>query len=217
MYTIISKTVYFFFLPIWCTLSIFINTSWGETREQYTLAPSYLEAPLNKVILVKKGNEIGAIKFTKSSEKNAEYIWYSPLRAGLNKQQSIENGKGYLSDKFISFTGGLSFKLGTTIITCGTLKLLWARGTSVSFKDVSGPGWSAKAGGFFNGPSPGGIAKIEMAPTKEEDINVVDVNAPNLTWYQYDEKRKITTISLDTLQPRDSRVRKKSRMKQVVK
>jgi hypothetical protein len=148
-------------------------------RTEFIITSNAIFAPLNYLLILKKGKEYGVIKFTKIGENKAEYEWYYNDNFGKNFINSrLKSGKGKVKDIYWTLIGRLSFQFGTLDIKCGKIKLKWSSKNIVYFTDDEG-----------------NDTVIQMAPTKWTDIKEVDVFNNNLIWYKYDENRKEEIIS----------------------
>lgn len=167
-------------------LTIWSYTASGEQEEMsYVIRATGITVPRNKIILIRKGNELGAFKFNNYYEKQAEYEWFFPLQFGLNDTKfKVKSGKGKLNDRLFTIFGRLSFQLGNTKIKCGPLRLYWTGNNMVSFYDGSSQEWESV---------------MELAPTNKEHIEDINLKSTNLQWYKYDEKRSDITVPLNLL------------------
>jgi len=149
--------------------------------------------PLKRILLIRRGSEYGAVKFTEVwTEKSGEdkygryESYYQGDKTGDFSKKNVQFREGKLIDpKGIWVGGSHYFSLrGKYNIRCGPIKLAWVYKTFVSFLPANG---KRKDYG------------IELAPTKWTDISQVNVFDPRLKWYRYDEKRKETFIPIDDL------------------
>ena len=147
----------------------------------YKIGPTGMEVPFNRIVLIRKGQDMGAFKFTYYEEKCAEYEWYFPLQNSSNK---TESGKGVVRDIFVTVIGRLAFQFGNTRIKCGSLKIGWNRYNIVNFYGTEEE--------YLN-------ASIELAPTNKDRIQDINISDPNLKWYRCTEEERNITIQLDTL------------------
>ena len=147
----------------------------------YEIFQTGMRVPLNRVVLIRKGQEIGAFKLTYCEEKRAQYEWYYPLQHGLDK---VNNGKGALRNRFVSFIGRLAFQLGNTQIKCGPLKIDWNGYNVVS---------------FFGTEEERQNCSVELAPTNKEKIEEINLSDPNLKWYRWTEEKRKIKIPLNEL------------------
>jgi hypothetical protein len=156
--------------------------------------------PLEKILLVRKGSEYCAIKFTKLWSENTSEIGTLFVASGSDEYAMYE--LYYQGDKTGDFTkknvkfkkeklsylkprgiGRLAFTFGNQEIKCGTIELS-AISNSVSFY-----GEGQKEGDYG----------IELAPTKWTDISEVNVFDPRIKWYRYDENRERVNIPVEQL------------------
>jgi hypothetical protein len=150
--------------------------------------------PLKRIVLVRKGSDYCAVKFTEAwsgKTEDDQYAIYESCYQG--------DGTGDFSNKNVQFRKeklvlrrhvgpGRGFPAGCTNfnVKCGPIRLLWA-----------GKSWVHWV--HFGSKQVDGEYGIELAPTKWTDISEVDVFDPRLKWYRYDEKRKDTYIPIDQL------------------
>lgn len=157
--------------------------------------------PLGKILLVRKGSEYCAIKFTKVWSENTsevgsifvasgsdEYAIYESSYQGDKSGDFSKSNVQFKKDK-LSFPkprgiGRLAFSFGNKEIKCGSIKLEWFGKGSVYF--------------YREGQKQGDYG-IELAPTKWTDITQVNVFDQRLKWYRYDEKRLRVNIPIDKL------------------
>lgn len=157
--------------------------------------------PLGNILLIRKGSEYCAIKFTKFWFENTSEISTLFIAAGSDEYALYElycqmDVSGDISKKNIqvkkeklSFPkprglGRLAFSFSKTEIKCGSIRLKWF----------------GKGGVYFYGDGQKqGDYGIELAPTKWTDISQVNVFDPRLKWYRYDEKRQRVNIPVDKL------------------
>jgi hypothetical protein len=147
----------------------------------YKIFETGMRVPLNKIVLIRKGQEIGAFKLTYCEEKSAQYEWYYPLQHGLDK---VNSGKGTLRNRFVCVIGRLCFQLGNIHIKCGPLKIDWN-------------GYHMVA--FFGTEEESRNYSVELAPTNKEKIEEINLSDPKLKWYRYTEEKREITIESDEL------------------
>lgn len=158
-----------------------------------------IAAPLNHFLIVKKGNDICAIRFTGyrrgydrkepslfgGGEENlyAEYDWYY---LGTDKNFVGKNGHEKLNRaptfQVLGFPG---FLPGTRNIKCGELRLGWRYPIAVSYMG---------GGGVY-------LQDVGIALTSWTDIAQIDLDNPNLHWYFYDSGRESKYIHVKELVP----------------
>jgi len=157
--------------------------------------------PLEKFLLVRKGNNYCAIKFTKfwitntsevstlfvaaGSDKYAMYESYYPRdKANDFSKKNMVVNKAKLSFPKPRGIGRLSFSFGQREVQCNTITLEWF----------------GKSGLYFHGENQkASDYGIELAPTIWTDISQVNFFDQRITWYKYDEKRKRVNIPIDHL------------------
>jgi hypothetical protein len=164
----------------------------GPSTDDVRIVLSGVYMPIGPFLLIRKKNEICALKFTKfwnekkgeEIERNAAYISYYQNDGSAN----FPNGKvteGQASSlPWRVFTRLFMWKPGTTYVECGPLKFAWEY---YGFVCVCGKNGRPGDYGF------------EFAPTPWENINDVNVSDKRIKWYRYDENRKTIDISIDKL------------------
>lgn len=157
------------------------------------IAPNAVMVPMGRIILVRKGSQHCAIKFTEfrtgktEEDEFARYeSYYQGDGTGDFLKKNVQIKKGELSAPKPRGIGRLAFSFGNRNVLCGPIKLQW-----------SGKGWVYF---FYEGQEQGDYG-IEIAPTKWTDISRVNVFDPRIKWYRYDSKRNDIVISIDQLWP----------------
>lgn len=145
--------------------------------------------PLHRVLLARKGTEYCAIVFTKfwtgktEQDKYASYESYCQADgSGDFSKDNIKFRREDLSYPKPRGIGRFAFSFGDKEIKCGKLKLFWSGEGAVHF-------YSEKQGRGDHG--------CELAPTNWKSVIQVDVFAPGIKWYKYDESRKRVNIPLN--------------------
>jgi hypothetical protein len=157
-------------------------------------------APLGKLLLVRHGTEVCALRFTKyhrepshepqstlsSGEDSffAEYEWFYQGDGSADfSKENVRSGRGKVSQGPLRGIGRLSVQQGDNRVRCGPLTLGWMYPTRIRF--------------YLNGR----LEKhaIELAPTRWENIKQVKIAETKLHWYRYDESRKPIFIPTDQL------------------
>ncbi len=158
-----------------------------------------IAAPLNYFLIVKKSNDICAIRFTGyrrgDDEKKpslfsggeeslyAEYDWYY---LGTNKKFVGKTGHVKLSrTSTVQILGFHAFMPGVSDIKCGELRLAWSYPIAVTYLG---------GGGVY-------LLDAGIALTSWTDIAQVDLANPNLRWYFYDSGRAKKYIHVKELVP----------------
>ena len=161
--------------------------------EEVHIAPHYVAMPLGRIVLIRRGSEYCAVKFTEAwkgkteSARFANYeSYYQEDGTGDFQSKNVQFTKDTLVDR-ISVLGRLypvPFGHRNLNIKCGPIKLFWSDKGTVY---------------FFGSKQKEGNHGIELAPTKWTDISQVIVFDPRLRWYRYDENREDTYIPIDQL------------------
>jgi len=157
------------------------------------IGPNALVMPLGKIVLVRRGSEYCAVKFTEAwagktvEDQYAKYeSYYQDDGTGDFFNKNVQFRKDQLCDRrFIGFMR-FGFRAGfeNLEMKCGPIRLFWSAEGSVHFR-----GLGQKDGDYG----------IELAPTQWTDISQVNVFDPRLKWYRYDEKRRRINILIDQL------------------
>jgi hypothetical protein len=181
--------------------SIYYGDVGPPGHDEVQIAEVGIIMPLGRMLLVKKGSEYCAIKFTKAWSENTsevgsifvasgsdEYAIYESYYQGDKTGDFSKNNVKFKEDK-LSFPkprgiGRLAFSFGNREINCGSIKLFWSGGGSVHF--------------YGEGQDQGDYG-IELAPTNWSSISEVDVSDSRLRWYRFDDKRKRKNIKLNEL------------------
>ena len=174
-----------------------VTTSQGNSNavmvEQVHIAPNAVAMPLGRIVLIRRGSEYCAVKFTEKWTQKFESArftnyesYYQGDGTGDFSTKNVQFTKDTLVDR-TSYFGRLwplPFGHRNWYIKFGAVKLLWSTG---SYGD-----WVY----FSESSSRGGV---ELAPTKWTDISEVNVFDSSLRWYMYDERRKDLSIPIDEL------------------
>ncbi len=159
-----------------------------------------VSSPLGRILLVRKGKDICAIRFTEyhrghdakppsifnSGEESfyAEYDWYCQTDGSQDlKKKNVASGHRKLVEKPSKGIGRLAFQTGTVNVKCGPFKLFWMFPTSISFS--ASPSCSDPV--------------VQLSPTKWMQIEDIDLSYSKLKWFDCDERRKTINISIDEL------------------
>jgi len=175
-------------------LAFYFGDAGASGSNEVHIGNTAIVMPLGRILLVRKGSDYCAIKFTKFWSENTSEVSTLFVAAGSDEYAMYESY--YQGDKTGDFTkknvqfkkeklshtkprgiGRLAFSFGNYEIKCGTIKLEWFGEGGVSF--------------YKDG--------IELAPTQWTDISQVNVFDPILRWYRYDNRRKSTNIPIDKL------------------
>jgi len=152
-----KKIAYLIFLLL-LTCNIY-GEEMKKDKDTFIVADNAISIPANRFILIKRGKEYWALKFTEIKEKSSKYIWYyQGDGSGDFLKKNAKKGKGKASDIFWSLIGRIAFQFGKTYIKCKNIILNWSPKTCIYFTNTSG---------YDIG--------ISMAPTKWRDIKEVNV------------------------------------------
>ena len=155
-------------------------------------------APLGRLLLIRKGKDVCAIRFTEfhrghdgktptlynSGEETqfAEYDWfYQGDGSGNFTKKNVTSGHEKLARKPQLGVGRIAYRInGNTKVKCGPFKLDWSFPNGVA---------------FYPGATPGDY-NIELAPTKWRDVSEIKVNFEYLQWYHYDKDEKRVEVDI---------------------
>lgn len=157
------------------------------------IGPNGISMPLEKILIVRKGTDYCALKFTEfwvGENREDRYARYESYcqddKSGNFSKKNVKFGKEELyfpKARWSIFGHPVAF--GTKDeIRCGFAKLWWSGRGSVY---------------FFERGQPQGDYGIELAPTKWTHISQVNVFDSRLKWLKYDENRKRVNIPIDNL------------------
>jgi hypothetical protein len=168
-----------------------------------TIGPHFVGMPLGRILLVRRGLDYCAVRFTGfgpgqlDGDANAQYAAYTRYEAYYqDNYQDPFPGKGshFREGELILPTpwgfGRLVLSAGgKTNIDCGTFKILWSGDGNVYFR---------KSGQSTN---PKDIIRygIELAPTPWTNISEVNIQDPRIVWYKHDESRLYRKVLIDEL------------------
>jgi len=165
----------------------------GPGPDEVEIKSVGVKVPLGRILLIRRGSEFGAVKFTEVwTEKSGEdkygryESYYQGDKTGDFSKKNVLFREGKLiAPKGIWVGGGHYFSLrGIYDIRCGPIKLAWVYKTFIAFSSTN---QKDKDYG------------IELAPTKWTDISEVNVFDSRLKWYRYDEKRQNILVPIDQL------------------
>jgi len=155
------------------------------------IAPNGVIVPLGRILLIRKGCEYCAVKFTRfwtgktEEDRYASYeSYYQGDKTGDFSNKNVQFRREKLSFPKPRGIGRLAFSFGNKEIRCGPIKLFWAGKGDVA---------------FYGMDQPEGDYGIELAPTPWTSISEVNVFDPRVKWYRYDETRKRVNIPVDKL------------------
>jgi hypothetical protein len=165
----------------------------GPGPDEVEIKSVGVRVPLGRILLIRRGSEYGAVKFTDAwTEKSGEdkygryESYYQGDKTGDFSKKNVQYREGKLIDpQGIAVGGGHYFSLrGIYNIKCGPIKLGWGYKTFIA---------------FYRRSQKDKDYGIELAPTKWTDISEVNVFDPRLRWYRYDEDRQTIRIPIDQL------------------
>jgi hypothetical protein len=163
--------------------------------------PTLVASPLNRFLLVRKGNNACAVRFTKFWRDNDEkkstvfssgqenvYAEYESYHQGDGSfdfaKNNVKHTYGKLHDGPSYGIGRLAFKLGLSYrIQCGSFSLFWMYPARLEFIGYDGL-WDKE---------------VELAPTKWQSIQEVNFNYSKLLWSRYSDDREKRYIPLDEI------------------
>lgn len=147
--------------------------------------------PLRTVILVRRGSEHCAVRFTEFWTGETEedlYARYESYYQGTGLEdfasKEVQSTKEKLSFPKPRGIGRFAFSFGNKEIKCGPIRLFWSGEGSVQFY-----GEGQKEGDYG----------IELAPTPWSDITHVNVRDSRIRWYRYDANRKRVNIPVNRI------------------
>lgn len=160
-----------------------------------------LVPPLGYYLLVRRGSDLCAIKFTgvwrgnDASEPTAfhggeesyrlEYDWhYMPDFDGKWPPAKMKAGHSQADSKALVGIGRFAFQTGKDEVFCGPVRLSWSAPSTLAF------GRAGKEQGDYG---------YEMAVTKWKKFDEIRPDAPYLKWYRYDVKREVIRMRVDEL------------------
>lgn len=163
------------------------------------LAPNAIGIPLGRILLIRRGNEYGAVRFTQCGTENTEYeqhaeyeSYYQGDQAGNLTKETVQYHKEevyYTKPSFAIF--GHPLRIGAKRdIRCGPIELWWSSGRYCRRLAVYFNRHDQEQGDFYG---------IELAPTPWTDISQVNVFDSRIKWYRYNEGRRDQFIPIDKL------------------
>lgn len=152
---------------------------------------SWVDMPLNKILLIRNNNDFCALKFTYMKRGNdskeatsfnsgeesfeAKYDFLS-WHAKANSQISLISKDNKLELNAAIGIGRLSYQPGNSTIKCGNAKLLWQYPAAVL---------------LF-----GRDMETMFSPTTLTEFDGISLSTHKAVWYGYDEKRKMIKIPI---------------------
>ncbi len=159
------------------------SSPWIPGPEEVLIGRTSLSMPLGRILLVRKGSEYLAVKFTNTWLGETKYDHYTAYEfhyqgdgSGDFSKDTVESGTGELFFPKVRGWMGIPIISGAKdTIRCGGIKIKWFYIATVDF------------------------LKNELAPTPWTSITQVNVHDHRIQWYQKDSKRKKRTIHIDRL------------------
>lgn len=161
------------------------------------ISPVEIAAPLGYFLVVNKGNDICAIRFTtfrrgndakkpslfNGGEENlyAEYDWYY-----LGNDPKFERATGHEQlnrSRTVQILGFHGFLLGKREINCGNSSLIWRYPVAITFMG---------SGGTY-------LPDTRIGITPWTDFSQLNLNSPLIKWFLYDPDRKREFIQIDKI------------------
>lgn len=148
-----------------------------------TVMMYYVGPPLKHILLVRRGQEVCALRFTELHQDTsglvAHYEWWSLKNESTDfKPSNVERGSGIASfEGAMGMAHTVFFTIGSSTVQCGVFELDWSYPTSVHFilEDEDPP-----KGKLY--------ALVELAPTKWRNIRHVKTDDPSLHWFHFGEE-----------------------------
>jgi hypothetical protein len=156
---------------------------WIPGPDEVLIYRTGVSMPLGRILLIRKGSEYCALKFTKSwlgETDNDHYtayeFHYQADGGGDFSKNNVESGAGELFFPRVRGWMGIPVISGAKqTIRCGGIKLTWLFIATVRFLNN------------------------ELAPTPWTSITEVNVHDPKIQWYRQDRSRKDRTVHIDRL------------------
>ncbi len=163
--------------------------------DQVGIAQTGIVMPLGRILLVRKGTDCCAVKFTSFWTGKTEYDQY-----GRYEVYYQGDGTGDFSAKNVKVQTGelkrpkpwgipmtdISLASGNITVRCGPMKLTWISKAGLYF-------WNALR-------EEEGDHGVELAPTPWTGISEVNLRDPRIRWYRYGTRQN-KAIPVDRLWP----------------
>lgn len=165
---------------------------------------SAVSAPVGKLLLLRRGEAVCAVRFHKLRRGNdahapsifssgeeslfAEYEFSFQQEASHGfTDAAVKHGLGAVSDSAVVGLGrALAIKLSDRTLRCGALETDWGYPSFAIF-------FKARIG-----VTPGDYG-LELAPTNWDRPERIDLSDPRLSWYRYDSRRRELLIPAEFL------------------
>ncbi|NWJ42078.1 MAG: hypothetical protein HXX12_14035 [Geothrix sp.] len=153
----------------------------GEVRA--IVGPWKISVPEGVILLIKKGDQFGALRFS-AVKPDQEKGWGSAQfesafqgdGSGSFSRSNILVGKGKVHAKSLVGIGRVSFQVGHTTLKIGPYKFYYS---FPNWVDMWPAGELADDYGF------------EFSLVQAKEFSAIDVTAPSLKWYRFDQNRRI--------------------------
>ncbi len=139
-----------------------------EKVNGFEIGAEYIDAPLNRIFLIRNKGKYGAVKFTEADygKEMATYQWYFGIsKDGRFVGDATKRGTRK-ADSWIVGWGRFQVQLGHGYVQCGKFRLPWGAPTRVLFL-LDEPG-------------------LEIGPLDVNAIEKVSVYDNTIRWYRYD-------------------------------
>ncbi len=163
------------------------EVSLGRGPNDVHIAGNGIGMPIGRILLVRRGNETGAIRFIKdwfiiskrfSRAEYESYIFTNPKE--YMSANTLIRKKSIASWNFIA-----NFLFwGNAEVKCGSIRMFWTGNRTVY---------------FYSGDQYDGDYGIEFAPTPWMDISQVNLSDQRIKWFRYNGKRDRVNIPIDNL------------------
>jgi hypothetical protein len=150
-----------------------------QEPEEVRIGHDVISMPLGRILLVRKGAEYCALKFTNNWLSKTPFViaetdiytsyefYYQGDGSGDFSKGNVKTGTNILHlHKVSTFLGYPYFKNPKTRIRCGGIELKWMVISTILLEEA------------------------ELAPTPWRSINEVDINDPRIEWYRKGAKNK---------------------------
>jgi hypothetical protein len=152
----------------------------------------YVQMPVGRILLIRKGADCCAIKFTKfwTGKTEEDYFGsYERYYQGDGSADFTKLGVIFQTDRVsyprIRGSAAFPFQFGAVDLRCGSIQLEWGGNGKVTFITP-----------FQHPPHDAGV---ELAPTPWTDISEVNAFDSRVKWYRLDSKRRNIIIPIDQL------------------
>jgi hypothetical protein len=155
----------------------------GSTKE-FVVGPSTILMPQGVFLLIRKGREIGAIRFTSIEQdgtiglgKTTYDSYFQGDGSGSLRSPNVHKKTGETNLKPMAGVGRLSFQVGQDKLQVGNWSFATAHPGRVNMWPYRG---SQKDYGY------------EFAPTSAREVGEIDVSDKRLRWFRFDPRARVT-------------------------